>query len=78
MSPELKIYLMTLMLPALMDEIDDPMNPKTKSSFLRVTKFCEGKANAAAEAFYEHDELKDRHDAMLNHWNRIIDEVKLG
>tara|TARA_R110000803_G_scaffold98598_2_gene166700 strand:+ start:251 stop:487 length:237 start_codon:yes stop_codon:yes gene_type:complete len=78
MSPELKIYLMTLMLPALMDEIDDPMNPKTRSSFNRVVQFCELKANAAAEAFYEHDELKDRHDAMINHWSRVIDEVKLG
>jgi hypothetical protein len=69
---------MTLMLPALMDEINDPMNPKTKSSFLRVNKFCEEKADAAAEAFYEHDELKARHDAMLNHWNGIIDNIKLG
>jgi hypothetical protein len=77
MTPELKIYLMSLMLPALMDEIDSPMTPKTKSSFLRVTKYCEGNANMAAEAFYKHDELRDRHDAMINHWNNIIDNMKL-
>ena len=47
MTPELKIYLMTLMLPGLLDEIDAPMPPKTKSSFLRVNKFCEEQANEA-------------------------------
>jgi len=78
MSPELKIYLMTLMLPSLMDEIGEPMSAKTKSSFARVNKFCEEKADAAADAFYEHDELKDRHDAMVNHWSKTIDDIKLG
>jgi hypothetical protein len=77
MTPELKIYLMTLMLPSLLDEIGTPMNPKTKSSFLRVNKFCEDQANEAAEAFYEHESLKDRHDAMLDHWNTVIDNIGL-
>ena len=75
MTPELKIYLMTLMLPSLLDEIDTPMNPKTKSSFLRVNKFCEDQANEAAEAFYKHESLKDRHDAMVNHWSTVIDNI---
>jgi hypothetical protein len=77
MTPELKIYLMTLMLPALLDEIDSPMNPKTKSSFLRVNKFCEDQANEAAEAFYQYDSLKESHDAMLDHWNTVIDNIGL-
>ena len=78
MTPELKIYLMTLMLPALLDEIDVPMPPKTKSSFLRVNKFCEEQANEAAEAFYKHDSLKEAHDAMVNHWNEQIDNITIG
>jgi hypothetical protein len=78
MTPELKIYLMTLMLPALLDEIDAPMPPKTKSSFIRVNKFCEEQANEAAEAFYKHDSLKEMHDAMVNNWNEVIDNIKLG
>ena len=78
MTPELKIYLMTLMLPALLDEIDSQMPPKTKSSFIRVNKFCEEQANEAAEAFYKHDSLKEMHDAMVNHWNEVIDNIKLG
>ena len=78
MTPELKIYLMTLMLPALLDEIDSPMPPKTKSSFIRVNKFCEEQANEAAESFYKHDSLKEMHDAMVNHWNEVIDNIKLG
>ena len=78
MTPELKIYLMTLMLPALLDENDSPMPPKTKSSFIRVNKFCEEQANEAAEAFYKHDSLKEMHDAMVNHWNEVIDNIKLG
>ena len=77
MTPELKIYLMTLMLPALLDEIDAPMPPKTKSRFIRVNKFCEEQSNEAAEAFYKDDSLKEMHDAMVNHWNEVIDNIKL-
>ena len=76
MSPELKVYMMALMMPALMDEISkDGMSAKTKSSFSRVTKYCEDSANACAEAFYKHENLRESHDAMISEWSRMIDNM---
>lgn len=77
MTPELKIYMMALEMPSLMDELGYPMNPKTKQSFLRVTQFCEAWANGAADAFYKHETLKERHDAMVNDWCKYIDEYSV-
>jgi hypothetical protein len=78
MSPELKVYMMSLMMPSLIDEVSkDGMSAKTKMSFARVTKYCEDQANACAEAFYKHESLRESHDAMINEWNRVIDNMEI-
>ena len=78
MTPELKIYMMALEMPSLMDELGHPMNPKTKQSFLRVTQFCEAWADEAALAFYKQETLKERHDIMANDWCKYIDNYEIN
>ena len=79
MTPELKAYMMALMLPSYMDDMKKlPMTPKTRQSFLRVTQYCEELANKSAEAFHKHDSLKDNHDVMVNKWCRYIDNYDIN
>jgi len=79
MTPELKTYMMALMLPSYIDKLKGlTMTPKTKQSFLRVTQYCEELANKSADAFYENDSSKDRHDTMVNEWCRYIDNFDIN
>ena len=79
MTPELKAYMMALMLPSYIDDMKKlPMTPKTRQSFLRVTQYCEELANKSAEAFHKHDSLKDNHDVMVNEWCRYIDNYDIN
>tara|TARA_R110000803_G_scaffold203112_1_gene268529 strand:- start:1007 stop:1264 length:258 start_codon:yes stop_codon:yes gene_type:complete len=79
MTPELKAYMMALMLPSYIDDMKKlPMTPKTRQSFLRVTQFCEELANKSADSFHKHDSLKDKHDIMVNEWCRYIDNYDIN
>lgn len=76
MNKPVKLYLLCLEILPLLDEVEIE-GVKINRMIERLKGKLEVYANDAANEFYKHDALRDRHDALVRDFSQLIDSIKL-
>ena len=76
MNKALKLYLLSLEMLPLLDEVEIE-GTKINRMVERLKNRLEHFANDAADEFYKHPTLRERHDAMVQEFSSIIDSIEL-